>query len=61
VVIFREAEEFFMKERVAVLGASDRPERYAHMANRMLKENGHETLLVSPKLKTIEGEPYTLR
>ncbi|RZA09048.1 MAG: CoA-binding protein [Proteobacteria bacterium] len=46
-----------MKEKVAILGASDRPERYAHMAFRMLKEYGHETMLVSPKLKAIEGQP----
>jgi predicted CoA-binding protein len=41
--------------KVAILGASDRPERYAHMAFRMLREYGHEAIPVSPKLKTLEG------
>jgi predicted CoA-binding protein len=45
-----------MKERVAILGASDRPDRYAHMAFRLLKQYGHETLPVSPKLTELEGE-----
>jgi uncharacterized protein len=45
-----------VKERVAILGASDRPDRYAHMAFRLLKQYGHETLPVSPKLKMLEGE-----
>ena len=44
-----------MKEKVAILGASDRPDRYAHMAFRMLREHGHEVIPVSPKLKEVEG------
>lgn len=44
-----------MKERVAILGASDKPARYAHMAFRMLREHGHEVLPVSPNLSSIEG------
>jgi predicted CoA-binding protein len=43
--------------RVAILGASDRPDRYAYMAFRMLKDYGHEVALVNPKLKEIEGVP----
>lgn len=46
-----------MKQRVAVLGASDNPERYAYKAFRMLKEHGYEPLPVSPKLKQLEGVP----
>jgi predicted CoA-binding protein len=45
-----------MKETVAVLGASDNPERYAHKAFQMLKEYGHRPIPVSPKLKSLEGE-----
>jgi uncharacterized protein len=46
-----------MKERVAVLGASENPERYAYKAFRMLKDYGHEPLPVSPKLRELEGVP----
>lgn len=45
------------KERVVVLGASDKPERYAHRAMRMLREHGHEVVLVHPRLVEIEGQP----
>ena len=44
-----------MKERVAILGASDNPERYSYKAMQMLVENGHEAILVSPRYKEIEG------
>lgn len=46
-----------MGERVAILGASDRPNRYAYLAFKMLKDYGHEPLPVSPKLKSLEGVP----
>ena len=45
-----------MKERVAILGASDNPERYSYKAMEMLEENGHEAILVSPRYKEIEGK-----
>ncbi|MGZ3696196.1 MAG: CoA-binding protein [Bdellovibrionota bacterium] len=41
--------------RVAILGASDNPQRYAHMAFKMLQEYGHEPVPVTPKLKELEG------
>lgn len=41
--------------RVAVLGASDNPERYAYKAVMRLKENGHTVFPVNPKLASIEG------
>src|SRR5258708_7297793 len=40
---------------VVVLGASNRPEKYAHMAFQMLREHGHTVLPVNPILKEIEG------
>ena len=46
-----------MSERVAILGASDQPERYAHKAFRMLREYGHETVPVHPTLAEVEGVP----
>ena len=42
-------------ENVAVLGASDNPERYSYKALKMLLENGHKVSLVSPRLKEVEG------
>jgi predicted CoA-binding protein len=44
-----------MAEKVVILGASDRPDRFAHRAMVMLKEYGHQTILVNPALKEIEG------
>lgn len=47
---------FVMKERVAVLGASENPARYSHMAFGLLQEFGHEPIPVSPKLNNLEGK-----
>jgi uncharacterized protein len=44
-------------ERVAILGASDNPERYSHRALVMLRQHGHEVIPVHPKLSRIEGVP----
>lgn len=46
-----------MKERVAILGASDQPDRYSFKAFHMLKDYGHTPLPVSPKLEQLEGTP----
>ncbi len=43
------------KERVVVLGASDKPERYSNMALELLIEGGHEAVPVNPRLKEIMG------
>lgn len=44
-------------ERVVIVGASDRPDRYAHKALLALRRHGHDTVLVHPRLKEIEGLP----
>lgn len=44
-------------ERVVIVGASDNPERYSHRAMVMLRQNGHETIPVHPKLAMIDGVP----
>jgi predicted CoA-binding protein len=44
-------------ERVVILGASDRPDRYAHKAMKALLRHGHEVVLVHPRHKEIEGRP----
>lgn len=43
------------KERVVVLGASDKPSRYSHMALVSLLRHGHEAVPVHPRLEEIEG------
>ena len=42
---------------VAVLGASDNPEKYAHQAIVRLKSKGHHVFPVNPTLKEVEGLP----
>lgn len=46
-----------MGQKVAILGASDKPDRYAYKAFHMLKEHGHTPVPVSPKLEELEGVP----
>jgi len=48
-------------ERVAILGASDKPDRYAHKALRLLRAHGHDVIPVHPALAEIEGVPVTKR
>lgn len=42
---------------VAILGASDKPERYSNMLIKRLGSKGHPVYPVNPVLKTIEGLP----
>lgn len=44
-----------MNMKVAILGASDNPDRYAYKAFKMLQEYGHTPIPVSPKLEMIEN------
>lgn len=43
------------KQRVVVMGASHKPERYANQAIRLLLEHGHEAIPVHPRLDEVEG------
>ncbi len=43
------------QERVAILGASDKPDRYSNKAQRLLRQHGHTVVPVHPALKQIEG------
>ena len=43
-----------MKHRVAIVGASAKPQRYSYKAMQMLLEYGHEVFLVHPKHTQIE-------
>jgi uncharacterized protein len=42
---------------VAILGASNKPERYSNQALRLLAENGHAVFPVHPALAEIDGHP----
>lgn len=44
-----------MKQTVAILGASDKPDRFAYKAFQMLKKYGHKPIPVGKNLKTLEG------
>ena len=44
-------------QRVVVLGASHKPERYSNQAIRLLREHGHEVIPVHPRLEQAEGIP----
>lgn len=44
-----------MKKKVAILGASDNPERYSYKAFKSLTAKGHEVFLVSPHVEQVEG------
>lgn len=43
------------KERVVVLGASQKPDRYSNKAIHMLLEHGHEVVPIHPKLDEVDG------
>lgn len=45
-----------MKQKVVILGASPKPERYSYKAMKALENNGHEYFLVSPIYDDIEGQ-----
>lgn len=42
---------------VAILGASNKPDRYSFKALRMLREKGHTPFPVHPALSTVDGIP----
>jgi len=44
-------------QTVAVLGASNNPDRFSNMAVRRLREAGHRVIPVNPALTDIEGLP----
>ncbi|MGZ3723073.1 MAG: CoA-binding protein [Bdellovibrionales bacterium] len=44
-----------MGQKVAILGASPKPERYSNKAFHMLQEYGHTVLPVAPSMRELEG------
>lgn len=49
--------ESLQSEKVLILGASDKTERYSHKAMIMLQQHGHTPVLVHPRLTCINGIP----
>ncbi len=43
------------KQNVLIVGASEKPDRYANKAMKALLEKGHEVVLLNPRLSTIDG------
>jgi len=43
------------KQRVVVVGASPKPERYSNQAVRLLVQHGHTVVPVNPAASSIEG------
>ena len=44
-------------QTVAILGASDNPERYSHKAAVLLRQHGHRIIPVHPALTQVDGVP----
>lgn len=44
-------------QRVVILGASNKPDRYSYKAMKLLQEHGHETVLVNRGIPDVEGTP----
>ena len=47
--------------KTIVLGASNKPERYAYKAQQMLRSHGHQVIPVHPVHREIEGVPVVHR
>jgi len=45
-----------MTEIVAIIGATDKPDRYANKAMHALRKHGHEVVLVNPFKQEVEGQ-----
>ncbi|MEM7146107.1 MAG: CoA-binding protein [Verrucomicrobiota bacterium] len=46
-------------QTVAVLGASNKPDRYSYKAVRLLKEHGHTVIPIHPALTEVDTTPVT--
>ncbi len=45
------------RQKVAIIGASNKPDRYAYKALKRLQDNGYDVLPIHPVLEEIEGVP----
>jgi predicted CoA-binding protein len=46
-----------MSKPTMIIGASPKPDRYAHMAQRLLNENGHTAIPINPVESSILDSP----
>ena len=44
-------------QTVVIVGASNKPERYANKAQKLLRQHGHKVIPVHPLLTEIDGVP----
>ncbi len=47
------------RQTVVVLGASNKPDRYANKAQKLLRQHGHTVIPVHPLLDSIDGVAVT--
>lgn len=45
------------KSKVAVLGASDKADRYSNLLIKRLRAKGHEVFPINPAISVIDGQP----
>lgn len=45
------------KSKVAVLGASDKADRYSNLLIKRLRAKGHQVFPINPALASIDGQP----
>lgn len=50
-------DEFLARKRIAVVGASDRRDKWGWKILHYLRERGHDVVAVNPGLDTIDGQP----
>ena len=48
-------QEFMKQRKVAVVGATENPEKYGNQIVKNLKNRGYEVYSVNPRLKDLEG------
>src|SRR5436190_7108754 len=52
----RLAQKFLAQRRLAVVGASDRPQSFGRTVYCALRDHGHEVVAVNPTCETVAGD-----
>lgn len=53
--------DFFAQRRIAVVGATDRRDKWGYKIWRYLRDRGHDVVAVNPSVKSIESTPVFAR
>jgi uncharacterized protein len=56
-VLERAARDFLRLNRVALIGASDGPEKFSNSIYRELKGHGYDVVAVNPNVDRVDGDP----